>query len=390
MELKKAIFYNILIDRFSRGKERDKENWNCEGPQFCGGTLKGVAERLDYLKELGVDAMLLTPFNTGIEYHGYHTTDLFSMDPRFGTLDDLKNLLAEAHKRNMKVVMDWTINHVSWKHPYFVEALADKESEYRKWFHFYGNSDRYKTFLTVKELPKLNLGHPPAKEHVLKATKFWLGQGIDGLRLDHVIGISHEFWKEFRAAIKKEFPDALLIGEAVKGRISWRELPSLNIRYKYFAYFLSLTRIQHNEIMVWQYAPYFDAMLDFRFRDIVIETIAKPKRPRLRLAKFLLRLHYALYPKGYPLIAVLDNADRNRLIFESKNDWVKWETGIRLQFAQENPASIFYGSEAGIMQDEPLDHGAKFGDIDVRRPMPWSGMNEKTLAFYKKLIRERG
>ncbi|MDP3957892.1 MAG: alpha-amylase family glycosyl hydrolase [bacterium] len=389
MELKKAVFYNILIDRFSRGKELDKEGWGCEGPKFCGGTLKGVIERLEYLQKLGVDVLLLTPFVKGTEYHGYHTTDLFSMDPRLGTLPDLKNLLAEAHKRDMKVIMDWTINHVSKKHPYFIAAAADKKSEYRKWFHFYGDSGRYKTFLTVTDLPKLNLGHPPAKAHVLEATKFWLRQGVDGLRLDHVIGISHEFWKEFRAAIKNEFPDAILIGEAVKGRISWRELPTLNLRYKSLVYLLSLIRIQHNEIMVWQYAPYFDAMLDFRFRDIVIEEIAKPKRPRLRFAKLLLKLHYSLYPKEYPLIAVLDNADRNRLIFESGNDWGKWETGIGLQFAQDNPVSIYYGSEAGVTQDVSLDHSARDGDLDIRRPMPWDHIDAKTFAFYKKLIKEK-
>ena len=135
MNLKNAVFYNILIDRFSRGKEEDKKRWTCDGVEFCGGNLRGIIERLDYLRDLGVDYILPTPFQKNLEYHGYHTTDLMAVDPRFGTIGDLYELISETHKRGMKIIMDWTINHVSWEHPFFVEAAKNKNSPYRKWFY---------------------------------------------------------------------------------------------------------------------------------------------------------------------------------------------------------------------------------------------------------------
>lgn len=388
MELKNAVFYNILIDRFSRGKDLDEKGWTCNGPEFCGGNLKGITERLDYLKELGVDIILPTPFNKGIEYHGYHTTDLLSIDPRFGTLDDLKNFTAEAHKRDMKVIMDWTVNHVSWKHPYFVEAMRDKNSEYRKWFHFYKFSNSYKSFLDVVALPKLNLEHPPVKGYIFEATKFWLKQGIDGMRLDHVIGISHEFWKEFREMAKKESPNAILVGEAVKNRIRWIELPTLKMKFKYLAYFLSLFRFNHNEILIHHYMKHFDAMLDFRFRDIVVSQISKKKSPNWVLAKLLIKLHYGFYPKNYPLISIIDNPDHNRLIFECGHDWDRVKQIVRLQLGQDKPVSIFYGSEAGISQDVAKTK-VEYSDIDIRRPMPWKEIDEGMFNFYRGLILKR-
>jgi len=388
MALKNAIFYNILIDRFSRGKELDERGWACHGPEFCGGNLKGITERLDYLKELGVDIILLTPFNKGIEYHGYHTTDLLSIDPRFGTVDDLKTLTAEAHKMGMKVIMDWTVNHISCKHPYFVEAMRDKNSEYRKWFYFYKFSNSYKSFLDVATLPKLNLEYPPVKEYIFNATRFWLKQGIDGMRLDHVIGISHEFWQEFRNVAKKESPSTILIGEAVKNRIRWIELPTIKMKFKYLAYLLSLLRFNHNEILIYNYMKHFDAMLDFRFRDIVVNYISKKKRPNWSFVRFLIKLHYKFYPKNYPLIAILDNPDHDRLIFECGHDWDKVKQIVRLQFEQDMPVSIFYGSEAGILQDVAKTR-IEYSDIDIRRPMPWKEPDEKMFNFYKELILKR-
>lgn len=388
MNLKNAVFYNILIDRFSRGKELDKEPWICDGPNFCGGNLKGITERLDYLKDLGVDILLLTPFNKGIEYHGYHITDFFAVDSRFGTLDDLKNLISEAHKKEMKVIMDWTINHVSWKHPYFVDALQNEDSEYRKWFYFYKSSDSYKSFLEITTLPKLNLEYPPVSEYIFEATRFWLKQGIDGMRLDHVLGISHNFWKEFTDFVRREFPGVILVGEAVKQGLKRTELPTLKIKFKYFLYLSSLLKFNPSEMLIHHYIKHFDAMLDFRFKDIVVSQIAKKKKPNWGFAKFLTKLHYKFYPKDYPLISVVDNPDFNRLIFECGHDWDKVKQIVRFQLEQNNPVNIFYGSEAGISQDMARGQ-AEYSDADIRRPMPWNNINEDALNFYKQLIFER-
>lgn len=388
MNLRSAVLYNIFIDRFSRGTERDRSEWVCDEKQYCGGTLDGIIERLDYLKDLGVTVLLLTPFNTGVAYHGYHTTDFFSVDARFGSLDSFKKLLYEAHARNMKVIMDWVINHVSEEHPFFLEAKAHTESEYRNWFYFKKDSDTYTCFLNITMLPKLNLGHEPARHYIFEATRFWLRLGVDGLRLDHVVGIPHGFWAEFRKTIKHEFPHVILIGEAIQLEIKWRDLHTLRIKHKYLAYALSLLKIYPREILIRQYVPHFDAMLDFGFRDLLVKWLAYSKRPHVWIAEFLIRLRYSFYPKNFQLIALLENHDHARFIYECRGDWQKYKMAVALQMKQDKPVCVYYGAEAGLLQEYPKTDDL-YGDADLRRPMPWGHFNNDIFDFYKKQIRQR-
>ena len=179
---KDAIVYHILIDRFA-GYDISR-NW--KKPRFMGGNLAGVSDRLGYLNDLGINTIWLSPVFKNTAYHGYHITDFYSTDPRFGTERELTNLIRKAHYLNIRVLLDFVPNHCSWKHPFFVEALHDPKSQYRKWFYFNTLKNTYKCFLHFRDLPKINLDYGPARDHIVGAAMHWLSFGVDGFRLDHV------------------------------------------------------------------------------------------------------------------------------------------------------------------------------------------------------------
>ena len=159
---KNAIIYHILIDRFAG--YTDQENWN--KPVFIGGNLKGITEKLSYIEKLGINTIWLSPFYETNKYHGYHVTDFFKVEPRFGNIKDLKQLISQAHKRNIRIIADFIPNHCSNKHPYFIEALNNRKSKYRKWYIFKSWPDKYLCFLNFKNLPKLNLRNKETKLHI--------------------------------------------------------------------------------------------------------------------------------------------------------------------------------------------------------------------------------
>ncbi|MDG6219386.1 MAG: alpha-amylase family glycosyl hydrolase [Candidatus Thermoplasmatota archaeon] len=113
--IKKAVIYQILIDRFA-GYD-PKKNW--KKPQFIGGNLKGIIDSLSYLKNLGVNAIWISPFYKTSAYHGYHITDFYKVDPHFGNKNDLKRLIDLIHQNDMYIIADFVPNHVSKYHPFF-------------------------------------------------------------------------------------------------------------------------------------------------------------------------------------------------------------------------------------------------------------------------------
>jgi cyclomaltodextrinase len=202
-----AILYQVLIDRFAGVASQDRLR-----PEFLGGNLRAIAAKLPYLEELGINTLWLSPFCKTSAYHGYHVTDFLTVEPRFGTLEDLRALIACAHGTGMRIIADFVPNHCSHKHPFFQEARKDRQSRYFNWFIFPKWPDDYLCFLDVQELPKLNLDYPETRDHIVGAARYWLSLGLDGFRLDHVIGPKHAFWRYFRGEIKKDYPAAVLIG----------------------------------------------------------------------------------------------------------------------------------------------------------------------------------
>ena len=263
---KNAIIYHILIDRFAR--YTNIKNW--DKPIFVGGTLKGILEKLPYLQNLGVNTIWISPFYTTSAYHGYHVTDFYQVDPHFGTDEDLSNLIKAVHKSDIHIIADFVPNHCSNEHPFFKDAQQKKNSDYKDWFYFTKWPDSYLCFLSIRELPKINLENMQAMNHIIDAAKQWLSYGFDGYRLDHVIGPPHSFWQKFKKEIKKEYPNAILIGEAWMKGIKLNELRTINVRDKFLKWIFGAS----SDNLLKEYVGELDGVLDFRFQEMIKEYIA--------------------------------------------------------------------------------------------------------------------
>ena len=236
-----AVFYQVFPDRFAASERVPKpgalEPWDSPPSThgFKGGDLLGVAERLPYLADLGVNALYLTPVFQSASNHRYHTFDYFHVDPLLGGDAALRELLDRAHERGMRVVLDGVFNHTGrgfWPFHHILETGAS--SPYRDWFHLdrevleghrlitpypprdamTGASLGYQAWWGLPALPKLNTDHPPVREFLLQVAEYWLRFGIDGWRLDVPAEIDDEaFWQAFRQRCRAIRPDAYLVGE---------------------------------------------------------------------------------------------------------------------------------------------------------------------------------
>lgn len=222
-----AVFYEIFVDRFFRGDMRKDDKYinlkwgDIPTPKsFAGGDLDGITAKLDYLKELGITAVYLTPVFKSVSNHKYDISDYFEIDSCFGDKEALRRLVFQAHARGMKIVLDAVFNHCSENLAQFQDVLArGKESPYFNWFIIRGDEinekrDNYECFGFCRYMPKLNASNPEVKKFLLGVATYWLKEfDIDGWRLDVSDEVASDFWHEFRKAVKSENPDCVILGE---------------------------------------------------------------------------------------------------------------------------------------------------------------------------------
>ena len=347
-----AIVYHVFADRFAGDVGSD---------DFGTGTLEGIAERLDYVADLGFNVLWLSPIFPSPTYHGYDATDLFSIAPRLGTIDDFRELLDAAHGHGIRVLLDFVPNHWSNQHPTFVDATTDADSRYRDWYVFRHWPGEYESFLnSAPTLPKINLRHAPARAHVLEAAAYWLELGVDGYRVDHTIGPSPAFWADFRRATRSAKPDCWTFGEAMAA-------PEVQLTFD----------------------GLLDGSLDFALCAMLRATFATGARDCLALASFLDR-HEDFFPPSFSRPSFLDNHDMNRFLFRAGGDQRRLRLAALCQFTLAGPPIVYYGTEAGLSQDQDIREAGWGGDREARRPMLWDDDQDAELvAFYRALIRLR-
>jgi len=227
--VKDAVFYQIFPDRFGRSDRLPKtcnlESWDSPPTVhgYKGGDLLAVSERLDYLGDLGVNALYLTPIFQSASNHRYHTHDYFRVDPMLGGDAALKELLERAHQAGMRVILDGVFNHASRGFFQFSDILENgAHSAYLDWFNVrshplnaYGGGELgYDAWWNLPALPKFNVRSPAVREYLLSVSEHWLRFGADGWRLDVPSEIDDDsFWREFRRRCRAVKPEAYGVGE---------------------------------------------------------------------------------------------------------------------------------------------------------------------------------
>lgn len=362
--VKEAVVYNIFPDSFANGKRKMESAKRCEiyNGEECrskhGGTVKGIEENLDYIKELGCNCIYLNPFFVASSYHKYDLIDYFHVDPTRGTDEDFRSLVRSAHDMGMRVIIDGVFNHVCHRHPFFVDVLnKGKESEYYDYFYELPENPRYPSkgqepdylcFAYVPEMPKTNTANPGLKDYFCKVGAYWVREfDVDGWRLDVANEVDDMFLRSFRDAVKKAKKDALVIGE------------------------------------VWENANHYingnmmDSAMNYDFRRFCGQFIADKS---IDAAEFDARITNLLM--RYPLQAtfaqlnLLDSHDVSRFLTVCRESREKMELAVLFQMTFVGMPSIFYGDEKGLAgQDEP----------EYRRPMEFDKTDDLE-DVYKKFI----
>ena len=382
--VKDAVFYQIFPDRFAQSERVEKpsnlEPW--EAPPtphgFKGGDLLGVVEHLDYLTDLGIDALYFCPIFQSTANHRYHTHDYYRVDPLLGGNAAFKVLLNEAHRRGMRVVLDGVFNHASRGFYQFNHILENgAASPYLDWFivhtfplHAYDNlgAAGYQAWWNLKALPKFNHANPQVRAFLFRVAEYWVEQGIDGWRLDVPGEIDDDdFWREFRRRVKAKNPDAYLVGEIWHRADRW------------------LVGDQFDAVMNYQFTH---ACLSF-FLDLDEDTRALTRGhsygaiATYDARQFAQRLEEVLawYPSAvaYAQLNLLDSHDTARLLTLAKGDTSAVQLAYLTMMTYPGAPMIYYGDEIGL---------AGGPDPDCRRAMIWdpSGWNHDVHSAIKKYI----
>ncbi len=351
-----AIIYQIFADRFFSSSS-DFPKVEPKPSLKSHGTLRGIIEKLAYIAELGVNCLWLTPIFPSPSYHGYDATSFFEINPRLGTKEDFKELVEQAHARDMRVLMDFVPNHWSSQHPTFIEASRDRNSQYFNWYTFEHWPDKYKCFFTSRGLPQINLRYGPARQHVLDAVKYWLEFGVDGYRVDYCIGPTPDFYADFRRVTRTARPEAWTFGEAV-------DPPDSQLTFE----------------------GGLDGALDFMLLEAMRRTFAIGKWDAKQFGEFLDR-HEAYFPRTFTRPSFLDNHDMNRFLWVARGDIRKLKLAALCQFTLVGAPVVYYGTEVGLSQhNDVMQHGRAIHE-EARLPMLWGAeQNRDLFAFYKGLI----
>lgn len=377
--VKDTIWYQIFPDRFSRGAGRAAEDalpWGSverDGNDIkFGGNIQGIIDKLDYIRDLGCGGIYFTPLFASPSSHKYDTRDYFSIDPDFGDNALFGNLVDEAHKRGIKVMLDAVFNHCGYEHPFWQDVLnRGQESPYYDYFYildpnkpvqpdlssrgYLGEHLNYLTFAYTENMPKWNTGNPGAREYLLSVAEFWAKHyKIDGWRLDVSNEVSHDFWREFRKRIKGVDPEIYILGE------NW---------------------LNSNP---WLLGDQFDAVMNYEFSSPVIRFFGTQHKnqEQYSASDFTNAVNELLvsYPKNVTttLFNLLDSHDTARILSlcGENADLVKLAYVFLLTYP--GSPSIYYGGEVGLSGDEHHN----------RQCMPWEPklQNKDLYQVVHKLI----
>ncbi|HKV62806.1 MAG TPA: alpha-amylase family glycosyl hydrolase [Candidatus Acidoferrum sp.] len=389
------VMYLIMPDRFANGDLTNDEPAEAPGSHdrskpraYHGGDLRGIQNHLPYLKELGVTTLWLTPIvknGSAQDYHGYGAVDLYSVDPHLGTLKDYQELVAAAHRQEMKIFFDAVPNHVGPKHPWVSnQPLPD-------WFHgtlqhhidsfspvkgsFYGKtggqpiandpfealidphaSPRMKRNITdgwfFGTLPDLNTENPMVEQYLLQNSIWWAEtSGLDGFRVDTFPYVGRKFWANWHAGLHRIYPYLTTIGEV------FHPEPSVT------SFFVG--GVKRYDGIDSGLSTVFDFPMFFVLRDVLLRSA-----PAGRIADVL--RHDALYVHPEMLVPFFANHDVPRFAAAEGSSTGKLKLAFGLTLTLRGIPEIYYGDEIGMLGG---------GDPDNRRDFPGGWIADSSDAF---------
>ena len=399
--------YLIMPDRFADGNPDNNEVDGLRNPVSVdrsnpsgrhGGDLKGIMEHLDYIQQLGVTAIWLTPVLEndlpGGSYHGYATTDYYKVDPRFGSNEEYRQLVEECHKRGIKVVMDMIFNHCGLSHPW-LEDLPSRDwlnspidmnelktntvdstggafkmpKDYKQTnFRLNTNHDpygsKYDLGMTVDawftlSMPDLNQRNPHLMTYLIQNSIWWIETTkINGIRMDTYPYADMEAMARWNEAVFREYPDFNIVGE------SWLHSEAS------IAYMQSGNKFNPIDTKL-------RTVMDFPFLNLSRPAFSKKTMP---WGEGLNRLydHLALdflYPKPENLLIFLDNHDTDRFLLEMPKDLSQWKQAQVFLLTSRGIPQIYYGTELLMNGNKKVTDGL------IRLDMPGGFPGDKTDEF---------
>ena len=364
-----AVVYNIFPDSFATSRkyishESVQMGYNGQTVKGkLGGTLRGVAENVDYLKDLGINCVYVNPIFAAGEYHKYDLLDYFHVDPVFGGEVAFREMVDTLHANGIRIIIDGVFNHCGWYFFAFDDVVRNQEkSQYCDWFyHLEFPVERpetpeiyptYACFAYERMMPKLDTANPEVRDYFCKVGRYWVEEfGIDGWRLDVASEVDDGFWRAFRKAVKEVNPDTLLIGEVWESANHWLQ------------------------------GDMFDSAMNYDFRKHCNLFFAEQSIDAAdfagRITNMLMRYRVQTVPAQLNL---LDSHDVSRFLSLCNGDATKYKLAILFMMTFVGMPTVFYGDELGI-------RGVL--EEEYRHPMPWSGGDTELRAFFKKAISMR-
>lgn len=357
--MRSAVFYEIFVERFCRGLHEKNDTyvnikWG-EKPHpksFAGGDIPGITGKLDHIRELGANALYLTPVFRSVSNHKYDISDYHLIDECFGTNEDFGRLVEEAHSRGIRVVLDAVFNHCSENLAQFQDVVRQgRKSPYFDWFIIRGdqpekNPLNYEVFSYCDYMPKFNTSNPEVQEFLLDVAVSWIEKyDIDGWRLDVSDEVSHDFWRLFRRRVKSVKPDCVVIGE------NWHDANPF------------LQGDQYDSIMNYAFTK---ACLDYyAFDTFDAEQFAQ------KLSSLLMRNTDQV---NRMMLNLLDSHDTDRFYTSVGCDRNRLLSAVAVMVMFPGAPCIYYGTEL------PLEGGY---DPDNRRCFDWEQSHWDTIYMGK-------
>ncbi len=360
------IVYEVFIQSF------------CDSNGDGIGDLEGLISKLDYLKDLGANAVWIMPIHPSPSYHKYDVSDYYAIHPDYGTMADMHRLISEVHSRGMKLILDLVVNHTSAEHPWFAASTSSPANPYHdyyvwkdfksvqdeinkktttfdsdnitQWHRGKEDKDRYYAFFW-KGMPDLNFDHPAVREEVYKIGKFWLDKGIDGFRLDaarHIypddrLDDTRKFWEEFRSKMEAINPDVMIIGEV------WADPHTLSSLFKGLP-----------------------SLFNFELTKSIPECIITSNAQKFISSYSSVATAYQSANVPFDDAILLSNHDMNRIRSTLGGEIPKAKLAVSILLTLPGIPYIYYGEEIGMLGMKPDEH--------IREPFLWAdNQSEDTL-----------